>query len=126
MKAPICLVLVLGTQKVHSIDTINNLAHLRDRLFIDLDTYEILELSREDLPDINSVTAFYETQNDQWLLIGRKNTMDARNMWIIPIQLNRDMLQPVASMSMIEYLLFYETPLLLLGVLVIVGLFFRL
>ena len=50
--------------------------------------------------------------------------MDARNMWIIPIQLNRDMLQPVASMSMIEYLLFYETPLLLLGVLVIVGLFF--
>jgi hypothetical protein len=111
-------------QKVHSIDTINNLAHLRDRLFIDLDTYEILELSREDLPDINSVTAFYETQNDQWLLIGRKNTMDARNMWIIPIQLNRDMLQPVASMSMIEYLLFYETPLLLLGVLVIVGLFF--
>ena len=111
-------------QKVHSTDTINNLAHLRDRLFIDLDTYEILELSREDLPDINSMTAFYETQNDQWLLIGRKNTMDARNMWIIPIQLNRDMLQPVASMSMIEYLLFYETPLLLLGVLVIVGLFF--
>ena len=111
-------------QKAHSIDTINNIAHLRDRLFIDLDTYEILELSRERLPDLNSVTAFYETQDDQWLLIGRKNTMDARNLWIIPIQLNRDMLQPVASMSMIEYLIFYETPLLLLGVLVIVGLFF--
>lgn len=109
-------------QKAFSIDTLKSLAHLRDRLFIDLQTFEILELRREYVPNINAITAFYNEGKQEWTLVGRKSTMDARNLWIIPIQLSRDMLRPLKSMSMIEYVIFYETPLLLGALILVIGL----
>lgn len=110
--------------KGYSIDPVLQLAHLRDRLFIDLETFEILELSKAHFPNINSVTAFYNEELKQWLLVGRKSTMDARNLWIIPTQLTRDMLLPIKSMSMIEYVFSYELLLLLSSIVVVILLIF--
>jgi hypothetical protein len=109
--------------KGYSIDPELHLAHFQDRLFIDLETFEILELSKAHFPNINSVTAFYNEQLKQWLLVGRKSTMDARNLWIIPAQLTKDMLLPVTSMSMVEYVFRYELLFVLgsvIGVIVLV------
>lgn len=109
--------------KGYSIDPELDLAHFQDRLFIDLQTFEILELSREYFPNINSITAFYNEELKEWLLVGRKSTMDARNFWIIPAQLTKDMLLPVTSMSMVEYVFRYELLFVLgsvIGVIVLV------
>ncbi len=72
---------------------------------------------------INAITAFYNEGKQEWTLVGRKSTMDARNLWIIPIQLSRDMLRPLKSMSMIEYVIIHETPLLLSALVLLIGLF---
>jgi hypothetical protein len=106
--------------KAFSIDIKQGLAHLTDRLFINLNDYSLYKLDKNHYSDLLDLTAFFDTNINKWILVGRKSTIDSRNLWIIPTEISTEMLTPLSEIGPVRYLLTHELQWIFLSILFLV------
>ena len=106
--------------KAFSIDIKQGLAHLSDRLFINLNDFSLYELDKKYYSDILELTPFFDVNTDKWILIGRKSSIDSRNLWVIPTDISIEMLTPISEIGQIRYLLTHELQWIILLILFLV------
>ena len=106
--------------KAFSIDIKQGLAHLSDRSFINLNDFSVYELNKKYYSDLLELAAFFDTNTDKWILIGRKSSIDSRNLWVIPTEISTEMLTPISEIGLIRYLITHELKWILLSIISLV------